>query len=144
MSGAGALFGLFLASFLAATLLPAQSEALLFGMARSGGFDPIALLVVASAGNVLGSVVNWWIGRQADRFRHKRWFPVTEGQLERASRWYRRWGRWSLLLSWMPVVGDPLTLVAGVLREPLTSFLLIVALAKAGRYGVVLWAAGLV
>ncbi|PZO80099.1 MAG: hypothetical protein DI629_07985 [Mesorhizobium amorphae] len=113
-------------------------------MAKSGGFDPVALLVVASAGNVLGSVVNWWLGRQADRFRHKRWFPVTEGQLERASRWYRRWGRWSLLLSWMPVVGDPLTLVAGVLREPLASFVAIVALAKAGRYGVVLWAAGLV
>lgn len=143
MGEAGALAGLFLAAFLAATLLPAQSEALLFALSAGGRYPPLLLLAVASLGNVLGSVLNWWIGAQAERFRDRRWFPASPAQLERASRWYRRWGRWSLLLSWMPVIGDPLTLIAGVLREPLPSFLLLVGLAKTARYAAVLWAAGL-
>ena len=71
-----------------------------------------------------------------ERFRDRPWFPVKPDALARAEGWYRRWGRWSLLLSWVPVIGDPLTLVAGVMREPWWSFLLLVTLAKAGRYGV--------
>jgi membrane protein YqaA with SNARE-associated domain len=85
-------------------------------------------------GNVLGAVVNWALGRGITRFRHRRWFPVGERALERATGWYRRWGRWSLLLSWAPIGGDALTVAAGVLREPFWSFLLLVTIAKAGRY----------
>ncbi len=91
-------------------------------------------MALASLGNVLGSLVNWLLGRYVEHFRHKRWFPVNERQLARAQASYHRYGRWTLLLSWVPIIGDPLTLVAGVMREPLWSFLLIVSLAKTGRY----------
>ena len=125
--------GLFLAAFLAATLLPAQSEALLVALLLAG-HPPWWLLLVASTGNVLGSLFNWWLGRGIVHYRDRGWFPVKPGALERAQRWYRRYGRWSLLLSWVPVVGDPLTLAAGVMREPLRVFLPLVAVAKTGRY----------
>jgi len=129
--------GLFVSAFGAATLLPLQSEAVLTGLLILGKHPVWALIAVAAAGNTLGAVVNWVLGRYIERWRRKRWFPVNEDGLARAQRGYRRYGRWSLLLSWMPVIGDPLTVVAGVMREPLPSFVLIVAIAKLGRYLVV-------
>ena len=128
------LAGLFAIAFVAATILPAQSEAALVGLLVLDKQSPVLLIVVATIGNVLGSAVNWALGRWIERFRQRRWFPVNEKALDRATRWYQRWGRWSLLLSWAPVVGDALTVVAGVLREPIWSFLLLVTIAKAGRY----------
>ncbi|WP_189644553.1 YqaA family protein [Mesorhizobium sp. M9A.F.Ca.ET.002.03.1.2] len=129
--------GLFLIAFAAATILPAQSEAALAGLLATGSFSPAMLVLVASIGNVLGSAVNWGLGRGVERFRDSPWFPLRPATLNRATTWYRRYGRWSLLLSWMPIVGDPLTVVAGILREPLWSFVAIVALAKVSRYLVV-------
>ena len=126
--------GLFVAAFGAATLLPMQSEAVLVGMLLSDRYVVSTLLAVATVGNVLGSALNWLLGRSVERFRHKRWFPVSESKLEKAQHSYLRYGRWSLLLSWVPIIGDPLTVVAGVMREPLWSFLLIVTLAKGLRY----------
>lgn len=142
MSDFAALGGLFAVAFAAATLLPAQSEAALAALILSGTYPPAVLIAVASLGNILGSTVNWLLGRGIDRFRDRRWFPVSPGMLDRASRWYRRYGRWSLLLSWMPVIGDPLTLAAGVLREPFWSFLSLVTLAKVARYVAVAFAVG--
>lgn len=81
--------------------------------------------------------MNWLMGRYIDHLRHKKWFPIGEAKLARAQRGYHRYGRWSLLLSWVPVIGDPLTVVAGEMREPLLSFMLIVTMAKLGRYLVV-------
>ncbi|RMT80253.1 YqaA family protein [Pseudomonas viridiflava] len=126
--------GLFVAAFGAATLLPMQSEAVLVGMLLSDRYVVSTLLAVATVGNVLGSALNWLLGRSVERFRHKRWFPVSESKLEKAQHSYLRYGRWSLLMSWVPIIGDPLTVVAGVMREPLWSFLLIVTLAKGVRY----------
>jgi membrane protein YqaA with SNARE-associated domain len=131
-----AYVGLFVSAFGAATLLPLQSEAVLVGLLTTGRYPLWTLLCVATAGNVLGAMVNWVLGRWIEHFRHRRWFPVDEARLARAQRSYRRFGRWSLLLSWMPVIGDPLTLIAGVMREPWWSFLLIVLVAKASRYAV--------
>ena len=93
---------------------------------------------MASVGNVLGAAINWGLGRAIDRFGSHRWFPDDSRTIERAQAWYLRYGRWSLLLSWVPVIGDPLTVVAGVLRERLVVFLLLVTIAKAGRYAVVI------
>jgi membrane protein YqaA with SNARE-associated domain len=126
--------GLFAAAFAAATILPMQSEAALAGLLLTQSFPVPVLIAVASAGNILGSVINWAVGCGVERFRDRRWFPVGPKKLERATKWYRRHGRWSLLLSWVPVIGDPLTVVAGVLREPLWSFVAIVAVAKIFRY----------
>ncbi|TLX53150.1 DedA family protein [Stutzerimonas nosocomialis] len=134
MLNLSAYLGLFLAAFAAATLLPAQSEAVLTALLLTGEFPVTALLLVATLGNVLGSVVNWLLGRYLERFRHKRGFPVSDAQLEKAQGQYRRFGRWSLLLSWVPIVGDPLTVIAGVMREPFWRFVLLVTLAKGGRY----------
>ena len=134
----GAYAGLFAAAFLAATLLPAQSEAVLAGLVIAGKQPVLALFLVASTANVLGSVINWLIGRGVERFRDRRWFPASPEALAKAQRHYERWGHWSLLASWVPIIGDPLTLVAGILREPLWRFLVLVSIAKAGRYLVVI------
>ncbi|MER9925712.1 DedA family protein [Mesorhizobium sp. M0048] len=135
MPGELAIYGgLFLTAFAAATILPMQSEAALAGLLLTESYAPALLIASASAGNVLGSIVNWWLGRGIDRFRDRKWFPVRPSALTRATRWYQRYGRWSLLLSWLPLVGDPLTVVAGALREPFWSFLAIVTIAKVGRY----------
>ncbi len=128
--------GLFLAAFGAATLLPLQSEAVLVGLLVSDRYWLWGLLAVATLGNVLGSLVNWWLGRGLERFQGRRWFPVSPKHMARARVHYQRYGHWSLLLSWLPVIGDPLTLIAGVMREPLGRFLLIVTFAKGARYGV--------
>ena len=126
--------GLFASALIAATILPMQSEAVLVGLLAAGDRSVALLLIVATVGNVLGSVINWVLGRFLLRFRDRRWFPASEHQLTRAQRWYRRYGRWSLLGSWLPVIGDPLTVVAGVLREPILPFLVLVTIAKGGRY----------
>ncbi len=128
-----AYLGLFLAAFVAATLLPMQSEAALVALLLAD-YTPWRLVAVASVGNVLGSTVNWWLGREALRFQDRRWFPIKPDKLIRAQQGYARYGRWSLLLSWVPIIGDPLTLAAGVMREPLRYFLPLVAVAKTGRY----------
>lgn len=125
--------GLFLSAFLAATILPMQSEAVLVGMLLTD-HSPVALVIVASVGNVLGSIVNWALGRGIERFRDRRWFPLDEQAFTRAQHWYHRYGKWSLLLSWAPIVGDPLTLMAGVLRERFTTFVVLVTIAKSARY----------
>ncbi|WP_007966288.1 YqaA family protein [Pseudomonas sp. HOU2] len=134
---AAGYIGLFAAAFGAATLLPLQSEALLVGLIASDRYWLWGLLGVATLGNVLGSLVNWWLGRGLERFQDRRWFPVSAKHMATARKHYERYGHWSLLLSWLPVIGDPLTLIAGVMREPLGRFLLIVTLAKAARYAVV-------
>ena len=130
------LFGV---AFIAATVFPLQSEAALIALLLNGQQPVWALIAVASVGNVLGSVVNWVLGRGIERFRDKRWFPASPAALERAQRAYQKWGKWSLLLSWAPFIGDPLTVMAGVLREPLPMFVLLVTLAKVGRYVTLAW-----
>ncbi|WP_338503176.1 YqaA family protein [Sphingomonas kaistensis] len=137
MTGSAAYLSLFGAAFLAATIFPAQSEILLAYLLGQRTLDWTMLLLVATAGNVLGSVLNWALGRFLERFRDRKWFPVRPAALERAERWYARWGKWSLLLSWVPVIGDPLTVIAGMLKVRLLPFFLLVLLAKAGRYLVV-------
>ena len=126
--------GLFLSAFAAATILPMQSEAVLVSLLLVDTYPVWALVSVASLGNVLGSVINWMLGRGIERYRGRRWFPADAAALQRAQLWYRRYGRWSLLLSWVPIIGDPITVVAGVLREPFFTFLALVTVAKVGRY----------
>lgn len=129
--------GLFFAAFIAATIFPMQSEAVLVGLILSDRYALAALVLTASVGNTLGSVVNWLMGLGVERFRDRRWFPVKPDKLEKAKTWYRKYGKWSLLLSWLPIGGDATTVVAGVLKEPLPTFLVLVFIGKTLRYGVV-------
>ncbi|WP_334187080.1 YqaA family protein [Noviherbaspirillum sp.] len=122
------------AAIAAATIVPAQSEAVLVGLLLAGKQSPWSLVLVASIGNIAGSCLNWLLGRYVERFRHRRWFPVKEKTLESAQAWYRRYGKWSLLLSWVPIIGDPITVAAGILREPFVVFLILVTIGKTSRY----------
>ena len=101
--------GLFLVSLLAATIIPAQSESVLVALLLLGKHSPWLLVTVASVGNVLGAVISWLLGRYLETWRNSAWFPVSDDSLDRAQSWYHRLGRWSLLLSWLPIIGDPLT-----------------------------------
>ena len=125
---------LFISAFAAATILPAQSEALLAYQVSISPDAVVKLIAVATLGNVLGATFNWCLGRLTENLRAKKWFPVNEKQLQKAERFYGRYGRYSLLLSWVPIIGDPITIVAGILREPLLSFVLLVTIAKCARY----------
>jgi membrane protein YqaA with SNARE-associated domain len=125
---------MFASAFLAATVLPAQSELVLIGFLTAGEHSVVGMLVVASIGNVLGSVVNYYLGIGILSFGDRPWFPANAAQLARARGFYHRWGRWSLLLAWTPIIGDPLTVIAGVMREPLWSFLVLVTISKVSRY----------
>ena len=125
---------LFISAFTAATILPAQSEALLAYQVSLNPSYTAQLITVATIGNVLGSIVNWWLGRLAKKFKNKSWFPVSEGKLLQGEQYYRKYGRFSLLLSWVPFIGDPITIAAGVPREPLWSFVTLVSIAKCSRY----------
>ena len=108
-----------MSAFAAATILPAQSEALLAYQVSLNPSYAAKLIAVATIGNVLGSIVNWWLGRLAKKFKDKSWFPLNEDKLLQGEQYYRKFGRFSLLLSWAPFIGDPIIIVAEVLREPL-------------------------
>ncbi len=131
------LAGLFWAAFLSATILPGSSEAALLGLMALGSQSLAMLIAVATIGNTLGSVVNWWLGLYVERWRDHPRFPVKPAQFERYQDWYRRWGIWSLLLAWVPIIGDPLTVMAGVMRTPLWIFLIVTGIGKLARYLVI-------
>jgi membrane protein YqaA with SNARE-associated domain len=133
------LFGI---SFLAATILPFSSEFTLAGLISTSNYDNLLLLVVASFGNVLGSVFNWSLGFYSRNLTTKKWFPFKETQIERSSKWFSKFGKWSLLFAWAPIVGDPLTFVAGLLRVRFLDFIILVAIGKVSRYLIIFYLMG--
>lgn len=133
------LLTLFAAAFGAATILPFQSEIVFIALQTAGNIPVTALVLWASVGNVLGACVNYILGRWAAHFEGRRWFPASRSQMARAEGWYARWGVWTLLLSWAPF-GDAFTVIAGVLRTPVWIFLVLVTIAKTGRYIALAWA----
>ena len=127
-------FQLFIISFLAATILPLSSELVLSTMLLTDSFDKYLLLVVASFGNILGSSVNWYLGKKILIFKDNKWFPANERQIAKGEIYFKKYGIWSLLLAWVPIIGDPLTIVAGILRVKFFTFLLLVSISKISRY----------
>ena len=130
---------LFVISFLAATILPFSSELTLAGLIATSNYDNLLLLIVASFGNVLGSVVNWILGFYSRNLTTKKWFPFKDKQIENSSKWFSKFGKWSLLFAWVPFIGDPLTLVAGLLRVKFLEFLILVMIGKISRYIVIFY-----
>ena len=126
--------GLFLSSFLSATILPGNSEIALTSLIILNNYSIFLLVLVASLGNVLGSILNWFLGCKLEKFKNKKWFPASESQLEKASHLYYKYGKWTLFLSWVPFIGDPITIVAGIFRMPIMPFILIISCAKTIRY----------
>ena len=125
---------LFMSAFIAATIFPAGSEVILATLNIAGDHDKFLLLTIATAGNVLGALVNWFIGYYLIKFKDKKWFPLKKKQLTKYSNIYQKWGIWSLLFAWMPIIGDPLTVIAGIFRTNIWLFLLLVTIGKASRY----------
>jgi membrane protein YqaA with SNARE-associated domain len=129
---------LFGASFLAATIMPFSSEVILFTLLREG--EPAWILViVATCGNTLGAAVNWYLGKYLLQYQNRRWFYFTSEQLQKMQYRFQRYGVWSLLFSWLPLGGDVLTCIAGIMRVPFVIFLPLVATGKGLRYIAVLY-----
>ena len=129
---------LFASSFIAATIFPAGSEVVLATLNITGDHDKFLLLTIATAGNVLGALVNWFIGYYLIKFKDKKWFPLKKKQLKKYSGIYQKWGVWSLLLAWLPFIGDPLTVMAGIFKTNIWLFLLLVTIGKASRYSFII------
>ena len=125
---------LFALSFLVATIIPFGSEAYLASLIILNKYNIVFLLISASIGNVVGSVFNWICGYYATYFLKKKWFPIKQKQIDTASSYFFKYGKWSLLLSWVPFIGDPITFVAGTLRYSFFSFFILVSIGKVGRY----------
>jgi len=125
---------LFASSFIAATIFPAGSEVVLATLNITGDHDKFLLLTIATAGNVLGALVNWFIGYYLIKFKDKKWFPVSQKGLDSAQKQFNKYGVYSLLFAWLPVVGDPLTVIGGIFKVRFSMFLLLVTLGKGARY----------
>ena len=125
---------LFISSFLSSTLLPGHSELTLTAFILMKKYAVINLIFFASTGNILGSLINWFMGYYLIKLKDKKWFPLNKLQLTRASKWFLKYGKWSLFFCWVPIIGDPLTIVAGIFRFPIHIFILIVSFAKTMRY----------
>lgn len=126
------------AAFLAATILPFSSEVVVAAALADASINPFALWVAATAGNTLGAVVNWGLGRYATQYRDRQWFPASQIQMDKAEAWFNRYGVWSLLMAWVPIGGDALTVIAGLLRVRFDVFVILVGLGKGARYAVVI------
>ena len=113
-------------------------------MYLSNSFKTLLLLIFASIGNILGSIANWYLGKKITIFQNRKWFPVSPDQLDRSQKYFQKYGLWSLLLAWVPIIGDPLTLFAGVLKVRFGLFLILVSISKISRYVFILYVASLV
>jgi len=131
--------GLFFNAFVAATLLPAFSELSFAALLASGEGLPLLLFLSVTTGNILGAIVNYWLGLRLVKFENRSWFPFKPKQIAVATNHFQKYGKWSLLFAWAPIIGDPLTLIAGVLRTNIYVFLILVSIGKALRYAVI-WA----
>ena len=134
MNSLEAYSSLFISSFLSSTILPGHSEITLTTLILLEKYSQFLLIFFASFGNILGSVVNWYLGIYITKFVNKSWFPFKKKQLDKASLLYLKYGKWSLFFSWVPIIGDPLTIVAGIFRVPLVIFITIVSISKVLRY----------
>ena len=125
---------LFTISFLAATILPFSSELMLASMLSIENYNRTLLIIFSSLGNILGSVFNWVLGFYFIKLQNKNWFPFNQEQISKSSLWYEKYGKWSLLFAWVPIIGDPLTFVAGTMKTKFFIFLILVGIGKISRY----------
>lgn len=135
------LISLFFVAFFSATILPGVSEAYMLGLYYTGNFSAEILVIVGAFGNVCGSLTNWLLGKYLLHFKDRKWFPANEKQLQKATNYYHKWGLWSLLFTWLPVVGDAISLAAGIFKANIWLFVILVTIGKSARYIFVMLAA---
>ena len=123
---------LFISAFGSATLLPLGSEALLIYNIKEG-FNIYALLLIATFGNVLGSILNYYLGLKGEEYLVDKKL-VKQKYIDSSKRYFDRFGAFSLLFAWLPIIGDPITFIAGVLKYNFKLFLVLVVISKLGRY----------
>lgn len=131
-------WALFLAAFLAATILPFSSDVMVGGMALAG-FDPTLILLSAGTGNILGGITTYGLGRLGNPDWLKKLFRVTEEKLRRYEERIRKYGSWMALLSWVPFAGDIIVLALGFFRVPFWPVFWLMSIGKMGRYAVIIW-----
>jgi len=134
------LIYLFFIAAISATLFPLNSEIALRSFLALKVHHPIILLLVATAGNSLGATLNWYLGRHALHYQNKSWFPFKPRSLLHAQSWFNRHGKWVLLLSWLPIIGDALTFIAGTLKVKFICFIILCSIGKAARYSFIVLA----
>jgi len=117
-----------------ATIIPFGSEAYFITLLSLDKYNHFFLFLFASVGNVLGSLFNWICGFYINFFIKKSWFPINNKIIDRGNKLFTKYGKWSLLISWFPLIGDPITFAAGTLRYPIIPFLVLVSIGKVGRY----------
>ena len=127
-----------------ATIIPFGSEVYFITLLSLEKYNHFILFLVVSVGNVLGSLFNWICGFYINFFIKKSWFPINNKIIDRGNKLFIKYGKWSLLISWFPLIGDPITFAAGTLRYPIIPFLVLVSIGKVGRYLIIylsiLWA----
>lgn len=131
-------WSLFFSALLSATLLPGSSEVLLIYKLHQGDV-PVVLLASATIGNLLGSLVTYYMGVAGNALMHKRWLGIDENSLQKAEKQFKRWGIYSLLIAWLPIIGDPLCLLAGLMRVAILPFILLVGTGKCLRYASIIY-----
>ena len=107
---------------------------MLASMLSIENYNRILLIIFSSLGNILGSVFNWVLGFYFIKLQNKKWFPFNEKQISKSSLWFEKYGKWSLLFAWVPIIGDPLTFVAGTMKTKFFIFLILVGIGKISRY----------
>ena len=127
-------FSLFVLAFMVATIIPFGSEVYFITLLSLGEYNNLFLLIVVSVGNILGSLFNWVCGFYVNYFIKKSWFPINNKIIKSVNKIFTKYGKWSLLFSWVPFIGDPITFAAGTLRYPLIPFMILVSIGKFGRY----------
>ena len=132
---------LFTVSFMVATIVPFGSEIYFATLLAMNNHNSLLLLIAASTGNILGSVFNWICGYYVANIIKKKWVPINQNHINKATNFFLKYGKWSLLLSWVPFIGDPLTFAAGTLRYSFLPFLILVSIGKTARYLVIYFSA---
>jgi len=130
---------IFISSLLAATILPFSSEITVVS-AVTNNYLAWLIWLAASLGNTLGAMINWGLGFYIEKCKHHRWFPFKPEEMESAQKTFNRYGVWILLFAWLPIIGDALTLIGGIMRVRLWLFVLLVAIGKSIRYAIVIYA----
>ncbi|WP_300360175.1 YqaA family protein [Fluviicola sp.] len=126
------LIGLFGMCFLASTIIPFPSEASLLFFLNMGTYSPVSILIVASLGNCLGGITNYLLGYYGRKILSKKQLLKSESLIQ-------RYGFWAALISWLPIIGDPLLVVLGIYRVSFWKTLALMSIGKVGRYLIVYW-----